>query len=203
MDPRQTEKNYDALASWWLEQMKESTYGLAALERALMFVEQGARQALDIGCGCEGRFLKMLMERGFHCAGLDISREMIATAMKRYPTVDFAVGDMCTWPLPRQYDLITAWDSAFHLPLESHEPVLAKLCEGLSQDGVLLLTCGGGEEPGSIQGEFGGKRFEYSSLGIPQFARLLWRFGCAIRHMEYDQYPENHVYIIAKKVSRN
>ncbi|WHZ21078.1 MAG: hypothetical protein OJF47_000190 [Nitrospira sp.] len=200
MDPTQTGQNYDALASWWLEQMKKSTYGIAALKRALTFVEPGGGHALDVGCGCEGRFLRVLMEQGFHCTGLDVSAEMIALAKTRHPQATFAVGDICVWRLPRQYDLITAWDSTFHLPLESHEHVLLKLCEGLPKNGVLLFTCGGVEEGGSIQGKFGGKRFAYSSLGVPEFARLLWRFGCAIQHMEYDQYPEKHVYFIAKKL---
>ena len=199
MEPQKTGRNYDALAPWWLEQMKDSTYGLAALERALTFVEQG-RQALDVGCGCEGRFLKTLMSRGFHCTGLDISEEMIALARKRYPDAAFAAGDICTWPLPQPYDVITAWDSLFHLPMERHESVLRKLCEGLSPKGVLLFSCGGVEEKGTIQGEFGGQRFEYSSLGVPEFARLLWRYGCAIHHLEYDQHPEKHAYFIAKKI---
>jgi predicted TPR repeat methyltransferase len=198
MDPKETGKHYDAMASWWLEHMKESTYGVAALECALRFVEN-RHHALDVGCGCEGRFIRMLQERGFHCTGLDISEAMVALATTRYPDADFSVGDMCTWQLPRKYDLITAWDSTFHLPLESHEPVLLKLCDGLAKNGVILFSCGGGEERGNTQGEFGGKRFEYSSLGVPEFVRLLWRCGCAIQHVEYDQYPENHVYLVAKK----
>ncbi len=198
MDPLETGHKYDALASWWLEQMNGSTYGVAALERALTFAEEG-RDALDVGCGCEGRFFRVLMERHFQCAGLDISGEMIAAAARRYPQVALTVGDICSWPLPRRYDVITAWDSTFHLPLDRHEAVLQKLCEGLSRRGVLLFTCGGGEERGIARGEFGGKSFEYSSLGVPEFVRLLWRFGCAIQHVEYDQYPENHVYMIAKK----
>lgn len=198
MDPKETGMNYDAIASWWLEQMKESTYGIAALECALRFVEN-RRYALDVGCGCEGRFIRILQGRGFHCTGLDISEAMVDLAITRCPNADFSAGDICTWPLPRKYDLITAWDSTFHLPLESHEPVLLKLCDGLSKNGVILFSCGGGEERGNVQGEFGGKRFEYSSLGVPQFVRLLSRFGCAIQHVEYDQYPENHVYIVAKR----
>ena len=35
MDPEETGKHYDAIALWWLDQMKDSTYGVAALERAL------------------------------------------------------------------------------------------------------------------------------------------------------------------------
>jgi hypothetical protein len=37
--------------------MKGSTYGIAALARALRFV-QTRRYALDVGCGCEGRIYK-------------------------------------------------------------------------------------------------------------------------------------------------
>ncbi len=199
MDPKETGQHYDALASWWLAQMQGSTYGVAALERALTFVAEG-RQALDVGCGCEGRFIRFLLDRGFHCTGLDISKEMITLAAQRYPEAEFAVGDICTWKFPRQYDLITAWDSTFHLPLEFQEPVLQKLCDGLAKKGVLLFTCGGGEQRGTINGEFGGQRFEYSSLGVSEMTRLLWQFGCAVTHMEYDQYPENHVYLIARMI---
>lgn len=199
MDPQETGKHYGDIAAWWLEQMQGSSYGLAALERALRFVGTG-RVALDVGCGCEGRFLGLLLARGFDCTGLDISEKMLVLAAQRHPAASFASGDICTWRLPRRYDLITAWDSTFHLPLESQEPVLVKLCEGLTPDGVLLFTCGDGKEPGTIQGEFGGQRFEYSTLGVPGFIRLLWRAGCTIQHVKYDQYPENHVYIVAKKI---
>ena len=79
MNPEETGKNYDAMASWWLNQMKESMYGVAALERARSFVEN-CRHALDVGCGCEGRFIRILQERGFQCTGLDISDVMVALA---------------------------------------------------------------------------------------------------------------------------
>ncbi len=122
---------------------------------------------------------------------------MTALAKPRHPQATFVVDGMCTWPLPRQYDVIAGWDSTVHFPLDRHEPVLRQLCEGLSKGCVLLLTCGGAAADERSQGEFGGTRFEYSSLGVPEFARLLWGFGCAIRHLEYDQYTENHVYLIA------
>ena len=198
MDPKQTGENYDHLASWWLEQMQGSTYGVSALERALKFIKE-PEKALDVGCGCEGRFLKILSARGFKCTGLDISSEMIALAAKRLPAIEFVVGDICSWQLPEKYQFISAWDSTFHLPLENQEPVLSKLCEGLKTQGVILFTCGGSEAPGIISGEFGGRTFDYSSLGVPQFVKLLWRFGCSVKYLDYDQYPEKHVTIIATK----
>jgi SAM-dependent methyltransferase len=198
MDPKETGKHYDAIAAWWLEEMRGSTYGVAALERALKFAKVG--HALDVGCGCEGRFIRTLLARGFHCTGLDISAAMVALARTQSSEAEFVVGDICTWRLPRHYELITAWDSTFHLPLDQHEPVLRKLCAGLSTNGVLLFTCGGGEAPGQTQGEFGGRQFTYSTLGVPACVRLLWQYGCAVQHLEYDQYPENHVCVIARKL---
>lgn len=130
MDTTHTAHNYDAIASWWLEQMKGTKYGVGALERALKFVSNG-RKALDVGCGCEGRHVRIFQRRGFHCTGLDISKEMIALARKRNPRAEFILGDICTWQLPERYDLITAWDSLFHLPLEAHEPVFRKTVQGI------------------------------------------------------------------------
>jgi hypothetical protein len=62
MDPKQIGNNYDEIASWWLDQMKDSTYGVSALERALSFIEKPG-YALDVGCGCEGRFLRILWSK--------------------------------------------------------------------------------------------------------------------------------------------
>lgn len=200
MDPRDTAIRYNTLAAWWVEQMKDSTYGVTALERAITFVKTRTH-ALDVGCGGEGRFLRVLAEAGFHCSGLDISDRMIDLVSARHPECECAVGDICSWELPRRYDLITAWDSTFHLPLPLQAPVLIKLCNGLTPEGVLLFTCGGGEGAGSIEGEFGGQRFHYSTLGVPEFVRILWDQGCMLRHLEYDQHPQNHVYVVAQRVS--
>ncbi len=197
MDPVETAAGYDAIASWWLDQMGGSGYGVPALERALSFLRQGGH-ALDVGCGCEVRFIRILLERGFACTGLDNSAGMISLARARLPHAEFIHGDICSWALPRRYDLITAWDSTFHLPLRLQEPVLLKLCAGLAPQGVLLFSCGGGEKPDETKGEFGRQRFGYSTLGVPRFVRLLWRGGCTLRHLEYDQYPESHVVVIAQ-----
>lgn len=79
------------------------------------------------------------------------------------------------------------------------EPVLKKLCYALEPDGVLVFTCGGGHKSGEIAGSFQGQDFEYSTLGVDAFLRILAEHQCTCRHLEYDQLPENHVYIIAQK----
>ena len=199
MKPEETGSHYDRIARSWQEQHRDSTYGVSALERAIGFVENKST-ALDIGCGSSGRFIEVFMKHGFTPAGVDISGEMISLARQRHPEATFYTADICTWQLPRPYDLISAWDSTFHLPLAEQGPVLKKMCEGLNPQGVLLFTCGGTTAPEEISGGFDGQTFDYSTLGVNEFLRLLMEFRCTCRHLEYDQVPDNHVTIIAQKL---
>jgi SAM-dependent methyltransferase len=199
MKPDETGLHYDHLALWWQQKHVTSSYGIAALERAIGFVVH-RRSALDIGCGSSGRFIHILVKKGFTPEGMDISPGMIALARQLHPNVTFHVEDICSWQFPQHYDLITAWDSTFHLPLPEQAPVLQKMCAGLNPQGVLLFTCGGGSGPGELSGGVEGETFDYSTLGVNEFLRLLSEYGCTCRHLEYDQHPENHVVIIAQKI---
>lgn len=196
MNPSIIGSNYDAIAHLWQRDTPDS-YGIAALERALKFCHRPG-VALDVGCGSHGRFLDLLLKRGFTTEGLDISSKMISLAKERSPETTFHTADVCEWEPSRKYDFISAWDSTFHLPLESQAPVLSKLCKALRSKGVLLFTCGGGP-PGEIVGSFHDLEFGYSTLGVPEFVRILTAEGLSCVHVEYDQHPENHVFIVAVK----
>jgi len=198
MKPEETGSHYDRIALWWQEQHLDSTYGIATLERAIKFTENRST-ALDVGCGSSGRFIDVLIKHGFTPSGVDVSAEMISLARQRHPDVAFYAADICTWQLPQTYDLISAWDSTFHLPLSEQKPVLKKMCDGLNPNGVLLFACGGTIGPEEISGGFQGETFDYSTLGVDEFLRLIREYGCTCRHVEYDQFPENHVTIIAQK----
>lgn len=199
MEPLDTGVRYDRIARWWQTQHQNSSYGIAQLERAIRFTST-KHSALDVGCGSSGRLIETLAKRGFQPEGLDISREMIDLARQLHPEVTFYVENICCWIPPKLYSLICAWDSTFHLPLDMQEPVLKKLCNALEADGVLLFTCGGGHTNGEISGSFQGQDFDYSTLGVDAFLQILTEHHCTCRHLEYDQYPENHVYIIAQKI---
>ncbi|MGV2830805.1 class I SAM-dependent methyltransferase [Myxosarcina sp. GI1(2024)] len=198
MHPEDTALRYDCLACWWQKQHRDSLYGIAQLERAIGFT---CRQqlALDVGCGSSGRFIKLLSQHGFQVEGLDISQEMIVFARQLHPQIAFYRQDICCWNPHQFYSLIVAWDSTFHLPLDRQEPVTKKLCDALEPEGVLMFTCGGGSREGKVFGTFQGQDFEYSTLGVNSFLKILHEHHCTCLHLEYDQYPENHVYIIARK----
>ncbi len=198
MKPEETGSHYDRIALYWQQQHLNSTYGIPALERAIKFTENKST-ALDVGCGSSGRFIDVLIKNGFTPTGVDISAEMISLAKQRHPDVAFYAENICTWQFPQKYDLISAWDSTFHLPLEEQKPVLNKMCDGLNSRGVLLFTCGGTIGPEELSGGFEGETFDYSTLGVNEFLRLIDEYGCTCKHLEYDQFPENHVCIIAQK----
>ena len=39
----------------------------------------------------------------------------------------------------------------------------------------------------------------HATIGVPEILRTLDESGCTCRHLEYDQYPELHVYVVAQK----
>jgi SAM-dependent methyltransferase len=198
MHPTEIGRSYDTLAQSWQERLASSKYGIPQFERALKFAK-GRHTALDIGCGSDGRVIDLLLEHGFHVEGLDVSEKMIALAKELHPETSFYLADIAVWTLPRQYDFISAWDSIWHLPLAAQEPVMQKICEGLKAGGIFLFTMGGLDEPGEKRDSNMGPPTYYSTLGVAKVLELLARFGCICRHLEYDQYPEQHVYVIAQK----
>jgi RimJ/RimL family protein N-acetyltransferase len=40
----------------------------------------------------------------------------------------------------------------------------------------------------------------HATLGIPKTLQVLAEAGCVCRHLEYDQHPELHVYVVAQKL---
>jgi RimJ/RimL family protein N-acetyltransferase len=65
--------------------------------------------------------------------------------------------------------------------------------------GVLVFSTGGTDGPDERQNSFMGPPMYHATLGVPKTLRVLAEAGCVCRHLEYDQYPEAHVYLIAQK----
>ena len=196
MTPDQIAASYDRIADRWLDL---SAYGFAPVERAVGFVKRKG-VALDVGCGT-GRLTGLLTGHGFRTDGLDVSPAMLALARDRHPDARLVHADICGWELPRPYDLIVAWDSVWHVPLARQEAVLTKLCRGLSAGGVLVFTMGGTDGPEEKRDSGMGVPMYHATLGLPATLRVLAGAGCVCRHLEYDQRPEAHVYVVAQKVA--
>lgn len=196
MTPSELGKKYDRIAQWWHDQHRQSNYGVEQLERAIGFTSGGGT-ALDVGCGVGGRLVRILESHGFSITGLDVSREMIELAKHNHPQHTFIHQDICAWATAETFDFIVAWDSIFHLPLDTQKPVISKLCHLLASGGILIYTLGDTE--GEHTDQWHDDTFYYSSIGINENVKLLLENGLSIVHLEFDQFPEKHVYTIAKK----
>jgi 2-polyprenyl-3-methyl-5-hydroxy-6-metoxy-1,4-benzoquinol methylase len=197
MQPAEIAHSYDSIAPQWLEPFLE-TNGIHQHEHALQFRPPGGL-ALDVGSGCSGRFIRLLEKKGYQVEELDLSPKMIALAKTRHPNIRFHQADVCDWIPPRQYDFITAWDSIWHVPLDQSAAVLQKLCSALNPGGVFIWTTGGLDAPEEKRDSSLGPPLYYSTLGIPKTLQTISEAGCLCRHLEYDQWPENHVFLIAQK----
>lgn len=200
MHPNEIAASYDRIAGQWADPSFNRANGIAPHTRALQFAPKRG-VALDVGCGCNGRFIDLLAAEGFETEGLDLSAEMMRLARLRHPQVTFHHADVCEWVPPRSYDFITAWDSIWHVPLDRQESVLRKLCGALTDGGVFIWTTGGLDGPAEKRDAAMGPPIYYSVLGIPETLRVIAAAGCVCRHLEYDQLPEQHVFMIAQKFS--
>mgnify|MGYP001549484304 CR=1 FL=1 len=128
---------------------------------------------------------------------------MLRLARLRHPNVRFHHADICSWLLPRRYNFISAFDSIWHVPLSQHRDVLMKLMGGLSPGGVIVFTTGGSEGPGEVRDEAMGVPMYHSTLGVRSTLDAIYDSGCILRHFEYDQFPEGHVYVIAQRPNQS
>jgi len=198
MKPEDIGKAYNSITHLWTREKFNRNNGIEQHQRAIAFVNNKG-SALDVGCGCTGRIIDLLIEKGFVTEGLDISSEMLRLAKQRHPEVLFHHEDICEWVLPKKYDFITAWDSIWHVPLKQQESVLAKLFSALNSSGVCIFSCGGVDAPGDHKDNNMGPDVYYSSLGIAGFLKVISDSNCTCRHLEYDQYPQLHTYFIVQK----
>ncbi|MDX1749998.1 MAG: class I SAM-dependent methyltransferase [Methylophaga sp.] len=201
MKPHQVADSYDQIAEVWNADSFNRDNGIKQHERAIAFVKNKF-SAMDIGCGASGRIIDLLVHHGFEAEGLDLSLKTLEFARNRHPNQTFYHADICEWQFPRQYDFISAWDSIWHLPLSQQQPVLTKLIDALTPGGVLIFTTGAMDQPSEKTDTAMGPPMYYGVLGIPETLRLIDQAGAVCRHLEYDQYPELHLYLIVQKIDK-
>lgn len=136
MSMEQIQKEFDRIA---ILSERESEHGGTYDGFLLQFVPASCDRALEIGCGA-GTFTRLLARQANHVTATDLSGEMIRVARHLstgYPNIDYTVGDVLETALPaNQFDCIVMIATLHHLPAE---PVLEKLKQALTPEGVLIL----------------------------------------------------------------
>lgn len=196
---------YNLLAERWLDDRFNQANGIEPHQRALAFLEDGNSGdmdawALNVGCGCNTRFNPLLRARRLRIEGIDISERMLALARQADPSVTLHLADAVTWQPEKQYRFISAWDSIWHVQLADQAALLRKLMGALVPGGVFIFSTGGLDAPAEHVDAYMGPEVYYASLGISALLEVIGEAGCVCRHLEFDQHPQKHLYIIVQRV---
>jgi len=198
-----TASAYDLIADRWADAVFDPQNGAAPHARALAFLRDAppGGWALNAGCGGNTRFNALLRQRGLSLEGVDVSERMLALARMADPTVVLHHADVCDWEPPRRYRFITAWDSLWHVQLHRQRALMLKLMAALDAGGVFVFTAGGLDGPAEHKDSAMGPEVYYSTLGIPGLLDVIGQAHCICRHLEFDQYPQNHLVVIVQRSS--
>jgi predicted TPR repeat methyltransferase len=204
MPPSPIASVYDLLAERWLDGQFNQANGIEPHRRALAFLGDNDGDgeeswALNVGCGCNTRFNPLLHGRGLRIEGIDISARMLELARAADPAVILHHADAVTWQARRHYRFMSAWDSIWHVQLAQQAALLHKLMRALAPGGVFIFSTGGLDAPGEHVDAYMGPEVYYGSLGIPGLLQVVNDAGCVCRHLEFDQYPQKHLYLIVQQ----
>ena len=132
--------------------VKPEKYQLEA-EKTIALIEtyklSGGNELLDLACGTGGH-IQYWLEHRYRVTGLDLSPEMLARAVGKYPDVEFHPGDMVDFDIGREFDaLVCLYGSiGFVRTPENLDRTLVTFAAHLKQGGVLCLM------PWTTQEEF-------------------------------------------------
>ena len=103
------------------------------------FVQRFApTSVLDAGCGT-GRVGRELARRGLDIVGVDIDPEMLDTARRKAPGVDWHLADLATVDLSRSFDtIVMAGNVMIFLKPGTGSIVVANMARHLQPDGLLI-----------------------------------------------------------------
>ncbi len=95
---------------------------------------------LDVGCGTGAHALH-LSQRGFRVDGVDIEPAFVAQAARKVPDGRFLVGDMTTFDLGQEFDVVTCLFSAigYTKTTEHLTRAVERMASHLRPGGVLIV----------------------------------------------------------------
>jgi 2-polyprenyl-3-methyl-5-hydroxy-6-metoxy-1,4-benzoquinol methylase len=139
--------SWEAIADGWAERIRTKTEWArpVLLDKPHLDLvgDVAGIKVLDAGCG-EGRFARMLAERGANVTAIDLSENMIAHAVRMEAEqllgIDYRVGDMCNLsPFDnQQFGLVVAYLSI--IDVEDYATALAEMSRVLEPGGRLVMS---------------------------------------------------------------
>lgn len=199
--------NYDTLASdyavHFCDELEGKPFDRSLLQRFAHAIPGGP--LCDLGCG-PGHVAAYFGSSGVDVVGVDLSPGMIAEAKRRYPSIDFQVGDMLDLKMGTgSLGGIVAFYSIIHLRREMLQEAFREMHRVLRPGGLVLTSFhqGQGElhedEVLSMPVSFDCTLFEPNEVAHAMEAAGFFVAETTIRRPYEIEYPTQRVYILADK----
>lgn len=140
MTTRAVRERYGARASEYTE-LLGSVDDLAEQDRDLIarWADTIDGRVVDAGCG-PGHWTEFLHERGLDVLGIDLVPEFVDIAARRFPEVDYRVGELGSLPTEdASLGGLLSWYSVIHTEPEAVPAILDEFARCLRAGGTLLL----------------------------------------------------------------
>lgn len=103
---------------------------------------ENVKSMLDLGCG-SGVLTESFFKKGISVTGLDSSEEMIGSARKRYPEINFICADATDFSLQNTVDAVFS-NAVFHWINKERQPLMIKCVYNvLNKGGQFVFEMGG------------------------------------------------------------
>lgn len=132
---KQFAKYYDSIYKW--KDYKAESVKIRALIK--QFKTSRGKEMLDVACGT-GNHIQYL-KKYFHITGVDLDKDMLAIARKKFPDIKLIRGDMRTFKINAKFDIIICLFSAIgHLKTYSNlEKTIRTFSSHLKPGGVMIV----------------------------------------------------------------
>jgi cyclopropane fatty-acyl-phospholipid synthase-like methyltransferase len=194
---------YDRAARRYLAWSAGGPTRLMWLGRLLELLRDDS-DVLELGCGAGEPVTRRLTER-HRVTGVDVSAVQLELAARHAPTAQLIHADMTEVAFASSsFDAVVAFYAVTHVPRERHADLLARIFEWLRPGGIVLLTMGAGDEPGSVEEEWLGVPMYFSHFDAATNRSLVQRAGFRIVEAELleddeDGIPVRFLWVLARR----